>query len=51
MAKINTETVMDKFDMFQYRFGKIAGLGWCDLEIFSADAGTKFISTRYKYRF
>ena len=48
MEKITTEEVMDKLDMFQSRFGKIDQFGWWDLEIISADAGTKFTSTEFK---
>ena len=33
MDKITTEEVMDKLDMFQYRFWKIYKFGWWDLEI------------------
>ena len=40
---------MDKLDMFQSRFGKIDQFGWWDLERISADAGTKFTSTEFKY--
>ena len=40
MEKITTEEVMDKLDMFQYRFGKIDEFGWCYLERISADAST-----------
>ena len=39
---------MDKFDMFQYRFGQIDEFGWWNLEIISADAGTKFTSTEFQ---
>ena len=39
MAKITAEEVMDKLDMFQYRFGKIDELFWWDLEIISIDSG------------
>ena len=42
VENITTEEVMDKLDMFQYRFGKINQFGWWDLEFFSADAGTQF---------
>ena len=42
MEKFFTEEVMDNLDMFKYRFGKIDEFGWCDLEIISADAGSKF---------
>ena len=38
---------MDKFDMFQSRFGKIDEFGWWDLEIISANAGKKFTSTEF----
>ena len=48
MEKITTEEVMDKFDMFQSRFGKIDQFGWWDLEIISADAGTQFTLTEFK---
>ena len=48
MEKITTEEVMDKLDMFQYRFGKIEQFGWWDLEMFSADEGTQFTSTEFK---
>ena len=48
VEKITTEQVMDKLDMFQSRFGKIDEFGWWDLEIISADAGKKFISTEFK---
>ena len=51
MEKITTEEVMDKLDMFQSRFGKIDQFGWWDLEIISADAGTQFTSTDFKYEF
>ena len=40
---------MDKLDMFQSRFIKIDQFGWWDLEIISADAGTQFTSTEFKY--
>ena len=36
-------------DMFQSRFVKIDQFGWWDLEIISADAGTQFNSTEFKY--
>ena len=45
MEIITTEEVMDKLDMFQYRFVKIDKFGWCYLERISADAGTQFTST------
>ena len=48
MEKITTEEFMDKLDMFQCRFGKILKIGWWDLEIISADAGTQFTSTEFK---
>ena len=44
MERINKEEVMDKLDMFQYRFVKIDEFGWCYLERISADAGTQFTS-------
>ena len=40
---------MEKLDMFQSRLGKIDQFGWWDLEIFSADAGTQFTLTEFKY--
>ena len=48
MEKITTEEVMDKLNMFQYRFGKIDEFGLWDLERISADAGTQFTSTEFK---
>ena len=48
MEKIITEEVMDKFDMFQSRFGTIDQFGWWDLGIISADAGTQFTSAEFK---
>ena len=48
MEKITTEEVVDKLDMFQYRFGEINQFGWWDLEIISADAGKQFILTEFK---
>ena len=48
MKKITTKEVMDKLDMFQFRFGKIDKFGWWDLEIISADAGTQFTSKEFK---
>ena len=49
MEKITTEEVMDRLDMFQYRFVKIDEFGWWDLERISADAGTQFTLTEFKY--
>ena len=40
MYKITIEEGMDKLDVFLYRFGKINGFGWWDLERILADAGT-----------
>ena len=48
MEIIVTEEVMDKLNMSQSRFGKIDKFGWWDLEIISADAGTKFASTEFQ---
>ena len=31
MEKITTEEVLDKLDMFQFRFGQIEEFGWWDL--------------------
>ena len=39
---------MDKLDMFQSRFGKMDEIGWWDLEIISADAGTQFTLMEFK---
>ena len=41
MEKFSIEGVMDKLDMFQFRFGKIDEFGWWDLGKISADAGTQ----------
>ena len=49
MEKITTEEVIEKLDMFQSIFGKIDQFGWWDLERISADAGTQFTSTEFKY--
>ena len=49
MDRLNTEEVMDELDMFQSRFGKIDNFGWWDLERISADAGTQFTCTEFKY--
>ena len=51
MERITTEEVMDKLDMIQSRFGIIDQVGWWDLERISADAGTHFTSTEFKYEF
>ena len=51
MEKITTEEVMEKLDMFQSRFGKMDEIGWLDLEIISADAGTQFTSTEFKQEY
>ena len=48
MDKITTEEVMDKLDMFQFRFGKIDEFLLWDLERISADADTQFTSTYFK---
>ena len=48
MEKISAEEVMDKLDMFQSIFWKIDEFGQWDLEIFSADAGTKFTLKDFK---
>ena len=47
-AKITTEEVADKMDMFQSRFGKIDEFGWQDLEGITEDTGTQFTSTYFK---
>ena len=48
MDRITSEKVMDKLDMFQFRFGKIDEFGWWDLKRMSLDAGTQFNSTDFK---
>ena len=48
MDRITTQEVMDKLDMFQYRFGKIDKFGWWDLERISEDAGMQFTSTYFQ---
>ena len=48
MDIITTQKVMDKLDIFLYKFGKIDKFGWWDLEIISADADTKFTSTEFQ---
>ena len=48
MENITTAEVMDKLDMFQFRFRKIDQFGWWDLEIISADAGTQFTLMEFK---
>ena len=48
MAKINTEKMMDKLDMFKSRCGKIDEFGWWDLEIISADVRAQFTLTKFK---
>ena len=51
MENITTAEVMEKLGIFQSRFGKIDQFGWWGLERISADAGTQFTSTEYKYLF
>ena len=48
MDRIISEKVMDKLDIFQYRFGKIEKSGWWDLETKSAHAGNQFTLTYFK---
>ena len=48
MEKITKEEVMDKLDMFQYRFGKADKFGWWDIDRMSADAGKKFTLMEFK---
>ena len=50
MVKINGEEVMDKFDIFQPRLGKIDEFGWWGLEGISADSGMQFTSTQFQRR-
>ena len=47
MAKITTEEVMEKCDMFESVFGKMDKFWWWDLKRISADAGTQFISREF----
>ena len=42
---------MDKLDIFQSRFGKIDQFGWWNLDRISADVGTQFTSTEFKYEY
>ena len=42
------EEVMEKLDMFQYRFGEVDQFGWWDSERISADVGTQFTSIEFK---
>ena len=46
--RITNEEVMDRLDMFQYRYGRIDDFGWWDLEIISAYVGTQFTSTEFQ---
>ena len=48
MDRITTEEVMDEFDIFHPRYGKIENLFWWDLERISADAGTQFTLAEFK---
>ena len=48
MEKITPEEVMDKLDIFQYRFRKTEKFGWLYLGLISADAVTQFTSTQFK---
>ena len=48
MEKITQEEVMNKLDIFQFRFGRIDEFVWWDLEIVSVDAGTQFTSIEFK---
>ena len=50
MEMITTDEVMDKLDMFQVRFGRVDGFRWCEVEIFSADAGTQFTLIEFQYK-
>ena len=51
MDKITTEEAMDKLDIFQSRFGKMDQFELWYLERISADTGTQFTSTEFKYEF
>ena len=48
IENITTTEVMDKLDMFQFRFRKTDQFGWWDLERISADAGSQFTLTKFK---
>ena len=48
MEIFTIEEVMDKLDMFKYKFGKINEFGWCALERILADSGTQFTSTEFQ---
>ena len=48
MERITTEEVMNKFDMFQYKFGKMDAFGWWYLERISEDAGVLLTSTEFQ---
>ena len=45
MEKLFTEKIMDKLDLFQYRFGEIDEFGWWELKRISAYAGLQFTWT------
>ena len=48
---MTTYEVVDKMDMFQYRFRKLDEFGWWYLECFSSYACTQFTSTGIKGEF
>ena len=48
MEIMTTEEVVYWLDMFQARIRKFDELGWWDLEIILADAGTQFTSTKFQ---
>ena len=48
MKDITNETVMDKLDIFQSRFGKVDEFGWWDMDIIQTDAGTQFIAKEFQ---
>ena len=49
MEIVTKEEVMDKLDMFRFKFGKIDKNFWWYLEVISADAGTQFTSMEFQY--
>ena len=51
LEKNTAEEVIDKWDMFESRFGKIDGFGCWDLEGISEDSGTQFTSTDFWYKY
>ena len=44
MENITTEEVVENLDLFQARFGKVDGFGWCYMERIQTDASVHFTS-------